>query len=713
MDSTSSTSTKNVERAKKSNSKSNSHKSRHSSHSRERKRSSSSKRRREEEDDYYYYYSKRKHRDKSDYDRDYDRDYYRDEKRSSRRSERHYELSRHHDRKYSRERSSRERSSGRSSSSRKDRHSTSERDRHRHSESTIDASENKSNFTNNNNNGHSKSLKEALSSTTTNSSSQPSLTTSTDAIISESSTKPTQQTTEIKNPSTTADSNVIYSEKESNNTLINQNIQSSNVITTVTTTVNQNTTNINQIDTQQYHYPSQHHDEWGYYHHNYSNAAAWDYSQSQYNQYHAHYNQHSISSDPSLYYSYSHHNSYYSSVPPPPLESDIDAAPPPPPLPQPPPPPPLSPPPPPPPPPPSDDTPMTLHKNDINMYKESEVLYNNLENIGCAYPTFEDPTILFERIVQVGEGTYGKVYKARNCKTGQLMALKRIRMKTEKEGFPITAMREIKLLQKLKHERIVRLQEILVSKGSVYMVLEYMDHDLSGILGHPNFKFEPAHAKSLTQQILQGLSYLHQMGILHRDMKGSNLLINNKGELKIADFGLARVFHKNQTGDYTNRVITLWYRPPELLLGATTYDAAVDIWGVGCIMLEFFIGKPIFNGTDEISQLDTIYKIMGTPSTETWPSIVELPWYELIRPKVHYTNTFREAYKGLLTPGALALSEALLSMDPKNRPSAAEALEFDYFKNEEPNALLPANLLNMSDDWHDFESKKRRRKAGN
>ncbi|KAI8336794.1 kinase-like domain-containing protein [Chlamydoabsidia padenii] len=336
--------------------------------------------------------------------------------------------------------------------------------------------------------------------------------------------------------------------------------------------------------------------------------------------------------------------------------------------------------------------------------------YAALEEIGYPYPTFEDPSILFEKIGQVGEGTYGKVYKARNCKTGQLMALKRIRMKTEKEGFPITAMREIKLLQKLKHERVVLLQEIMVSKGSVYMVLEYMDHDLSGILGNPDFRFEPAHAKSLTKQILEGLGYLHHMGILHRDMKGSNLLVNNKGELKIADFGLARVFRKYQPGDYTNRVITLWYRPPELLLGATTYDTAVDIWGVGCIMLEFFVRSPIFNGTDEISQLDSIYKLMGTPTKETWPTVEELPWYELVRPKEHYDNVFRDTFKRLLTPGALELSEALLSMDPSNRPTAAQALEFDYFKTEAPKDVLPENLLEMNDDWHDFESKQRKRK---
>ncbi|CAO3656037.1 unnamed protein product [Mucor hiemalis] len=332
-----------------------------------------------------------------------------------------------------------------------------------------------------------------------------------------------------------------------------------------------------------------------------------------------------------------------------------------------------------------------------------------LDDVGYPFPTSDDPATLFEKIGQVGEGTYGKVYKARNGKTGKLMALKRIRMKAEKDGFPITAMREIKLLQKLKHDRIVQLQEIMVAKGSVYMVLEYMDHDLSGILGHPNFNFEPAHAKSLTKQMLEGLAYLHHMGILHRDIKGSNLLINNKGELKIADFGLARVFEKRRAHDYTNRVITLWYRPPELLLGATAYGPAVDIWSVGCIMLEFFVGKAAFNGQDEISQLDSIYKTMGTPTIENWPSMSELPWYSMVRPNEIYESKFREIYGSLLSPGALQLSEALLAMDPLNRPTAAQALEFDYFKSELPEPVMPANLLDVTGDWHEFESKQRKR----
>ncbi|KAG0709671.1 kinase-like domain-containing protein [Suillus ampliporus] len=218
---------------------------------------------------------------------------------------------------------------------------------------------------------------------------------------------------------------------------------------------------------------------------------------------------------------------------------------------------------------------------------------------------------LYAIVSQVGEGTFGKVYKARNVITNVHVALKRIRMEAEKDGFPVTAMREIKLLQSLRHQNVVRLYEMMVSNGSVYMVFEYMDHDLTGVLSQTQFSFSEANLKSLCSQMLAGLAYLHHKGVIHRDIKGSNILINNRGELKLADFGLARFYQKRRRSDYTNRVITLWYRPPELLFGATVYGPEVDMWSAGCIMLELFTKKPVFQGNDEIHQLDVIYRILG------------------------------------------------------------------------------------------------------
>ncbi|CCJ28913.1 unnamed protein product, partial [Pneumocystis jirovecii] len=252
---------------------------------------------------------------------------------------------------------------------------------------------------------------------------------------------------------------------------------------------------------------------------------------------------------------------------------------------------------------------------------------------------------VYERIGQVGEGTYGKVYKARNRITNELVALKKIRMEYEKNGFPITAMREIKLLQSLRHPNVVCLLEMMVEKSTVYMVFEYMDHDLSGVLSNPNFHFELSHTKHLCKQMLDGLEYLHHRGVLHRDIKGSNILLDNFGQLKLADFGLARYYHKkHNTADYTNRVITLWFRPPELLLGATAYGPSVDIWSAGCIMIELFTKKPLFPGHDEIHQLELIYDMMGTPTHENWPTVNRLPWYELLKPAEKKAGKFYDCY---------------------------------------------------------------------
>ncbi|KAK9469525.1 kinase-like domain-containing protein [Lipomyces arxii] len=317
---------------------------------------------------------------------------------------------------------------------------------------------------------------------------------------------------------------------------------------------------------------------------------------------------------------------------------------------------------------------------------------------------------VYERKAQVGEGTYGKVYKALNTVSNQMVALKKIRMEAERDGFPITALREIKLLQSVRHENVVSLLEMMVEKSSVYMVFEYVDHDLVGILTHPTFSLEHKHVKDLFRQLLDGLAYLHKRGVLHRDIKGSNILISSSGQLKIADFGLARFYNKHKsTIDYTNRVITLWYRPPELLLGATAYGAAVDIWGAGCLMIELYGGRAVFQGQDEIQQLEAIYDVMGTPTKEMWPDFEKLPWYELVKPAEEKPSQFVKKFDRHLPPCGLDLAAQLLSLDPSKRPSAAVALQHDYFTKEDPAPVRPTGLADLVGEWHEFESKRRRR----
>jgi cyclin-dependent kinase 12/13 len=213
------------------------------------------------------------------------------------------------------------------------------------------------------------------------------------------------------------------------------------------------------------------------------------------------------------------------------------------------------------------------------------------------------PADMFEKVDLVGEGTFGKVYKAKykpqvdKSLQGKLrdakvehVALKRILMDNEKEGFPITAIREIMILKKLNHKNIINLMEIVTSKpseknkyrGNVYLVFEYMEHDLAG-LADRHMSFSAPQIKCIMHQILSGVNYMHSNHIIHRDIKGANILINNRGEIKIADFGLARTHNPNPNVNkvYTNRVVTLWYRSPELLLGTKNYGPAIDIWSVG------------------------------------------------------------------------------------------------------------------------------------
>ena len=285
----------------------------------------------------------------------------------------------------------------------------------------------------------------------------------------------------------------------------------------------------------------------------------------------------------------------------------------------------------------------------------------------------------------VGSGTYGKVFKAIHVYTKELAALKKIRMDGEKDGFPVTAVREIKLLQSLRHENVVKLQEVMVENNDCFMVFEYLSHDLTGLLNHPSFKLEASHKKHLSRQLFEGLQYLHRKGVLHRDIKAANILVSAEGLLKIADFGLARFYNKRGKQDYTNRVITIWYRSPELLLGETQYGPAVDIWSAACVMVEIFTRHAIFPGDGgEINQLDKIYNVLGTPTRSEWPGLVDMAWFELLRPTERKANTFAEKFQERVTPAAFELLQAMFLYDPNKRPTASDVLEHPYFTVEEP-----------------------------
>ncbi|KAI0122821.1 kinase-like domain-containing protein [Xylariales sp. AK1849] len=310
----------------------------------------------------------------------------------------------------------------------------------------------------------------------------------------------------------------------------------------------------------------------------------------------------------------------------------------------------------------------------------------------------------------VGSGTYGKVFKGMQIYSGRLVALKKIRMEGERDGFPVTAVREIKLLQSLRHENIVALQEVMVEKNDCFMVFEYLSHDLTGLLNHPSFKLDPAQRKHLAKQLFEGLDYLHTRGVLHRDIKAANILVSSDGILKLADFGLARFYAKHHQNDYTNRVITIWYRSPELLLGETQYNAAVDVWSAACVMVEIFTRHAIFPGDGtEINQLDKIYAVLGTPNKVDWPDLIKMEWFELLRPSYRKPNVFAEKYRDRVPLAAFELLTSMFQYDPAKRPSASEVLADPYFTTEQPPPRQATELADIKGDWHEFESKALRR----
>ncbi|XP_035719829.1 cyclin-dependent kinase 9-like isoform X1 [Vespa mandarinia] len=319
-----------------------------------------------------------------------------------------------------------------------------------------------------------------------------------------------------------------------------------------------------------------------------------------------------------------------------------------------------------------------------------------------------DESSKYEKVAKIGQGTFGEVFKARDKKTNKkFVAMKKVLMDNEKEGFPITALREIRILQLLKHENVVNLIEICRTRGTFaatqynryrstfYLVFDFCEHDLAGLLSNVNVKFSLGEIKKVMQQLLNGLYYIHSNKILHRDMKAANVLITKNGILKLADFGLARAFSTSKNGQpnrYTNRVVTLWYRPPELLLGDRNYGPPVDLWGAGCIMAEMWTRSPIMQGNTEQQQLILISQLCGSITTEVWPGVERLELFnKMDLPKGQKRKVKDRLKPYLKDPYACDLLDKLLILDPSKRYDSDSALNHDFFWTDP----MPCDLSKM------------------
>ena len=312
----------------------------------------------------------------------------------------------------------------------------------------------------------------------------------------------------------------------------------------------------------------------------------------------------------------------------------------------------------------------------------------------------------------------------------KLVALKKVLMENEKEGFPITALREIKILQLLKHDNVVNLIEIcrckpksavagrnqaapvqpLSQKATFYLVFEFCEHDLAGLISNVQVKFSLADIKKVMQQLLEGLYFIHSNKILHRDMKAANILITKEGVLKLADFGLARAISVAKNNRYTNRVVTLWYRPPELLLGERNYGPPVDLWGAGCIMAEMWTRSPIMQGASETHQLLLISQLCGTISPDVWPGVERLELFTKMELKKDLKRRVKDRLKVYVKdPFALDLLDKLLTLNPEARIDADSALNHDFFWTDPMPSNLGAMLSQFNHSMFEFLVSSRRR----
>jgi len=353
--------------------------------------------------------------------------------------------------------------------------------------------------------------------------------------------------------------------------------------------------------------------------------------------------------------------------------------------------------------------------------KPEDVVEEILTKIRPRVPALEGCRSIscFECLRKIDEGSYGVVFKAQDNQTGDIVAIKKIKLEKEKEGFPITSLREINAMISFDHPNIVKIKEVVYGRSldKIFVVMEYIDYELKNLLEDKKFNLTHGQVKYLLKQLLQAVHYMHSNWTLHRDLKTSNLLVDKKGNLKVCDFGLARKF-ADPLRPYTNMVVTMWYRAPELLLGAKVYTTGIDMWSVGCIFAELLLREPLFTGKNEQDQIDRIFKLLGYPKetlADKWPMLKRLMKDFPAPSKKQGRDKVREKFPKVALPGDPFLSDIgvdlmkkLLALDPEERISASQALEHPWFQEEPLEEELHSFHITDNDK---AENKKKRKKS--
>ncbi|KAJ5397471.1 hypothetical protein N7509_005584 [Penicillium cosmopolitanum] len=307
----------------------------------------------------------------------------------------------------------------------------------------------------------------------------------------------------------------------------------------------------------------------------------------------------------------------------------------------------------------------------------------------------------FERLNHIEEGSYGWVSRAKDITTGEIVALKKLKIENSPDGFPVTGLREIQTLLEARHQNVVYLREVVMGNkmDDVFLVMDFFEHDLKTLLDEMREPFLPSETKTLLLQVVGGLEFLHAKWIMHRDLKTSNLLMNNRGEIKLADFGMAR-YYGDPPPKLTQLVVTLWYRAPELLLGADKYGTEIDMWSIGCIFGELLTKEPLLQGKNEVDQVSKIFTLTGPPNSQTWPGFRSLPNAKSLRLPPSSTPSSSGNNPPLLprsrfpylTNAGMHLLSGLLALNPASRPSAQECLAHPYFREDprpKPKEMFP------------------------